>query len=55
LVTIAVVVVTLAPGLGELRSRFAHARPVWIVSACAFEFLSVLAYVPASGPSSARG
>jgi hypothetical protein len=37
LVAIAVVVVTLAPGLGELRSRFAHARPVWIVIACAFE------------------
>jgi uncharacterized protein (TIRG00374 family) len=47
LVAIAVVVVTLAPGLGELRSRFAHARPVWIVIACAFEVLSVLAYVPA--------
>ena len=47
LVAIAVVVVTLAPGLGELRSRFAHARPVWIGIACAFEVLSVLAYVPA--------
>src|SRR6201997_4180680 len=47
LVAVAVVVVTLAPGLGELRGRFAHARPVWIVIACAFELLSVLAYVPA--------
>jgi uncharacterized protein (TIRG00374 family) len=47
LVAIAVVAVTLAPGLGELRSRFASARPVWIVIACAFEVLSVLAYVPA--------
>jgi uncharacterized membrane protein YbhN (UPF0104 family) len=47
LVAIAAVVVTLGPGLGELRSRFAHARPVWIVIACAFEVLSVLAYVPA--------
>jgi uncharacterized membrane protein YbhN (UPF0104 family) len=47
LVAIAVVVVTLAPGLGELRSRFAHAQPEWIVIACAFELLSVLAYVPA--------
>jgi uncharacterized membrane protein YbhN (UPF0104 family) len=47
LVAIAVVVVTLAPGLGELRSRFSHAQPVWIVIACAFEMLSVLAYVPA--------
>ena len=34
LVAIAVVVVTLGPGLGELRRRFAHARPVWIVIAC---------------------
>jgi glycosyltransferase 2 family protein len=47
LLAIAVVVVTLAPGLGELRSRFANARPGWIVIACAFEVLSVLAYVPA--------
>ena len=47
LLAIAVVVVTLGPGLGELRSRFAHARPVWIVVACGFEVLSVLAYVPA--------
>ena len=47
LVAIAVAVLTLAPGLGELRSRFAHARPVWIVIACALEVLSVLAYVPA--------
>ncbi len=47
LVAIAVVAVTLAPGLGELRTRFADAQPVWIVIACAFEVLSVLAYVPA--------
>ncbi len=47
LVAIGVVVVTLGPGLGDLRSRFTHARPVWIVIACAFELLSVLAYVPA--------
>src|SRR5450755_4229527 len=47
LVAIAVVLVTFAPGLGELRSRFAHARPGWIAIACAFEVLSVLAYVPA--------
>jgi uncharacterized protein (TIRG00374 family) len=47
LVAIAVVVVTLGPGLGELRSRFVQARPLWIVIACAFEVLSVLAYVPA--------
>jgi uncharacterized protein (TIRG00374 family) len=47
LIAIAVVVVTLAPGLGDLRSRFARAQPAWIVIACAFEVLSVLAYVPA--------
>jgi uncharacterized protein (TIRG00374 family) len=47
LLAIAVVVVTLGPGLGELRSRFAHAQPVWIVIGCAFEVLSVLSYVPA--------
>jgi uncharacterized protein (TIRG00374 family) len=42
-----VVVVTLLPGLGELRSRFAHARPVWLAVACGLEVLSALAYVPA--------
>jgi uncharacterized membrane protein YbhN (UPF0104 family) len=47
LVAIAVAVVTLAPGLGDLRNRFAHANPDWILIACAFELLSVLAYVPA--------
>jgi uncharacterized membrane protein YbhN (UPF0104 family) len=47
LVAIGVVVVTLAPGLGDLRSRFADAQPGWIVIACAFEVLSVLSYVPA--------
>jgi uncharacterized membrane protein YbhN (UPF0104 family) len=41
------VVVTLAPGLGELRRRFADAQPGWIVIGCAFEVLSVLSYVPA--------
>ena len=47
LVAIAVVVVTLAPGLGELRRRFAAAHPAWIVIGCVFEVLSVLSYVPA--------
>ena len=47
LLAIAVVIVTLGPGLGELRNRFTHAQPAWIVIACAFEVLSVLAYVPA--------
>jgi uncharacterized protein (TIRG00374 family) len=47
LVAIVVAVVTLAPGLGELRRRFAQAQPGWIVIACVFEVLSVLSYVPA--------
>jgi uncharacterized membrane protein YbhN (UPF0104 family) len=47
LVAVVVVVVTLAPGLGELRRRFAAAQPVWIVVGCVFEVLSVLSYVPA--------
>ena len=47
LLAAAVVVVTLAPGLGELRKRFSEARPGWIAVACAFEVLSVLSYVPA--------
>lgn len=40
-------VVTLAPGLGELRDRFARAQPAWIVAGCALEVLSTLSYVPA--------
>lgn len=47
LVAVVVAVVTLAPGLGELRRRFAEAQPVWIVIGCVFEVLSVLSYVPA--------
>jgi uncharacterized membrane protein YbhN (UPF0104 family) len=47
LLAFAVVVVTLAPGLGDLRRRFAQAQPAWIAIACAFEVLSVLSYVPA--------
>ena len=47
LALIAVVATVLLPGLGEVRERFAHANPVWISVATAFELLSVLAYVPA--------
>ena len=47
LALIVVAAILLLPGLGELRSRFAHANPVWISVAAAFELLSVLAYVPA--------
>src|SRR5438132_6304824 len=45
LVVLGVVAVTLVPGLGELRGRFAHARPIWIAIGCALEVLSALAYV----------
>ena len=44
---VAIVAITLLPGLGELRERFAHANPVWILAATSFEVLSVLSYVPA--------
>jgi uncharacterized protein (TIRG00374 family) len=47
IIAVAVIIVTLVPGLGDLRERFAHARPIWIAIACALEVLSVLAYVPA--------
>jgi uncharacterized protein (TIRG00374 family) len=47
LIVVAVVVITLLPGLGELRSRFAHASAAWIVAGCALEVLSALSYVPA--------
>jgi uncharacterized membrane protein YbhN (UPF0104 family) len=38
-------VVTLAPGLGSLRSQFAHARPGWLVLGGVLKVLSGLAYV----------
>ena len=41
---VAVVVLT-GPGLGELRSRIDHARPVWLLAGCGFEVLSALCYV----------
>jgi uncharacterized protein (TIRG00374 family) len=47
LIVVLVVVVTLGPGLGELRSRFADASPAWVVAGCALEVLSALSYVPA--------
>jgi uncharacterized protein (TIRG00374 family) len=47
LIVVAGVVVTLAPGLGELRDRFARAQPVWIVVGCVLELMSALSYVPA--------
>ena len=47
LVVLVVIAVTLLPGLGQLRSRFAQARPVWIAVGCGLEVLSALAYVVA--------
>ncbi len=47
IIAVAVIIVTLVPGLGDLRERFTHARPIWIAIGCALEVLSVLAYVSA--------
>ena len=47
LIVFAAIVITLLPGLGELRNRFARASPVWVVAGCALEVLSALSYVPA--------
>ena len=38
-------VITLAPGLGSLRSQFANARPGWLVLGGVLKVLSGLAYV----------
>jgi uncharacterized membrane protein YbhN (UPF0104 family) len=35
------------PGLEEVRERFAHAQPVWLVALCVLELGSCLAYVVA--------
>jgi uncharacterized protein (TIRG00374 family) len=47
LVVLASILITLLPGLGSLRQRFAHAQPTWIAVACTLELLSALSYVPA--------
>jgi uncharacterized protein (TIRG00374 family) len=47
LVVVVVIVITLVPGLGELRRRFAEASAGWIAVGCALEVLSCLAYVVA--------
>jgi uncharacterized membrane protein YbhN (UPF0104 family) len=39
------VLVLVGPGLGELRTRLAHASPGWLFAAVGFEVLSALAYV----------
>jgi len=45
LVGLVVVVVALLPGLGSLRSRFAHAAPGWLALGASLKVLSMLAYV----------
>lgn len=40
-----VLVVVLAPGLGEVRDKLAGAKPGWIALAVAFEALSGVSYV----------
>src|SRR6201990_305979 len=43
-VVVGVLVLT-GPGLGELRSRLAHASAAWLCAGVAFEGLSALSYV----------
>ncbi len=47
LIVLAVVAVTLLPGLGKLRDEFAHATFGWIAAGAVLELLSCLSYVPA--------
>ena len=45
IVGVVVLLVLIGPGLGQLRSRLAHASPGWLVAAAGFEVLSALSYV----------
>jgi uncharacterized membrane protein YbhN (UPF0104 family) len=45
LAVVVVVAVTLLPGLGELRTKLAHAKPAWLVLGVALKLLSGLGYV----------
>jgi uncharacterized protein (TIRG00374 family) len=47
LIVVVVAVITLVPGLAELRSRFAHANPGWLALGCLLKVLSGLSYVAA--------
>lgn len=47
LLVVVVAIIVLVPGLGDLRSRFAHASPQWVAIGIGFEILSVLSYIPA--------
>jgi uncharacterized membrane protein YbhN (UPF0104 family) len=42
---VVVIFVLVGPGLGELRSRIAHATPGWLVAGVGLEVLSTLCYV----------
>jgi uncharacterized protein (TIRG00374 family) len=44
-IIVIVAVITLVPGLASLRSRFAHAKPEWLLLGCLFKVLSGLSYV----------
>ncbi len=46
-VVVAVAVITLVPGLGSLRARFAHASPAWIALGAVLKIASGLSYVAA--------
>jgi uncharacterized membrane protein YbhN (UPF0104 family) len=45
LVLVAVVVITLVPGLASLRTRFAHGNPWWLALGAALKLLSGFSYV----------
>jgi uncharacterized protein (TIRG00374 family) len=47
LIVVVVAVITLVPGLAELRSRFSHAKPEWLLLGCLLKVLSGLSYVAA--------
>jgi uncharacterized protein (TIRG00374 family) len=47
LIVVVVAVITLVPGLAELRSRFAHAKLGWLLLGCLLKVLSGLSYVAA--------
>lgn len=53
LVLAVVAAVTLLPGLGELRSRLAHASPGWLVLGVALKVLSGLRGAATASPPSA--
>ncbi|MGA9875795.1 MAG: lysylphosphatidylglycerol synthase transmembrane domain-containing protein [Solirubrobacteraceae bacterium] len=45
LILVVIAVVTLLPGLGELRSRLSHARPAWLLLGVGLKVLSGVGYV----------